>query len=102
MVANHKKYGDMYEVDVGERMIVLCRADLIENMNVSSSKTKYPYRFKTTEGFIEYELNKSALAFNTNLETWKFNRPIFTRASITPSFTYQAIEWINELWVKME
>jgi hypothetical protein len=30
----HKKYGDMFEVSfTGRRIIVLCRADLIENIN---------------------------------------------------------------------
>src|ERR1044072_1778738 len=39
----HKKYGDMFEVHLaGERIIVLCRADLIGNMNTPSTKTKYP------------------------------------------------------------
>src|SRR5438105_895185 len=43
----HEKYGDIYEVDLaGQRVIVLCRADLIENMNIPSAKTKYPYRLK--------------------------------------------------------
>src|SRR2546421_2401209 len=49
----YKEYGDIYEVDMGQRMIVLCRPDLIESMNISSAKSKYPYRFKMTEGFIE-------------------------------------------------
>ena len=59
----HEKYGDMYEIDLGQgRAIVLCRADLIEN--VSSANAKYPLRFKLTEGFIEYGLDKSMLGFN--------------------------------------
>ena len=37
-------------------------ADLIEN--VSTVSTKYTIRFKRTDGFIEYGLNKSGLAFN--------------------------------------
>src|SRR5438045_4243029 len=41
----HKKYGDMFEVHLaGERIIVLCRADLIGIMNTPSTKTKYPYK----------------------------------------------------------
>src|SRR5688572_18758739 len=40
----HKKYGDMFEVYLGERLIVLCRADLIGTMNIPSTKTKYPIR----------------------------------------------------------
>src|SRR5947207_3992829 len=43
LVLMHKKYGDMYEINLaGQHSIVLCRADLIENMIVSSTKTKYP------------------------------------------------------------
>src|SRR6266480_3588506 len=39
----HEKYGDMYEIHLaGERLIILGRADLIENMVVPSTKTKYP------------------------------------------------------------
>jgi len=102
LLSMHEKYGDMYEIYLGERTIVLCRADLIEIMNVPSAKTKYPYRFKTTEGFIEYGLNRSGLAFNSELKTWKCNRQFFTKAMMTPSFNYQAIEWTNELWEKME
>ena len=59
----YKKYGDIYEVDMGQRMIVLCRADLIDNLHVPSVKTKYPYRWKMTEGFLEYGLDKSAIFF---------------------------------------
>ena len=60
----HEKYGDMHEIDLGqERAIVLCRADLIENVS-SATNAKYPLRFKLTEGFIEYGLDKSTLVFN--------------------------------------
>src|SRR4051812_18852517 len=102
LLSMHKKYGDMYEIYLGERMIVLCRADLIENLSNPSPKTKYPYRFKTTEAFIEYGLDKSALGFNSNLKTWKYNRQFFNRAMMTSSFNDQAIEWANELWEEME
>ena len=38
----HKKYGDMFEVHLaGERMIVLCRTDLIGNITTASTKTKW-------------------------------------------------------------
>src|SRR4051794_20938253 len=102
LLSLHKKYGDMYEIYLGERTIVVCRADLIDNMNIPSPKTKYPYRLRTTEGFVEYGLDKSALGFNGDLKSWKYNRQIFNKALLTPSFNYQAIEWANELWEKME
>src|SRR6266487_759896 len=35
LMSMHKKYGDMYEITMGgQRMIILSRADLIENMNI--------------------------------------------------------------------
>src|SRR4051812_17771514 len=53
LMSLHKKYGDMYEINLaGQRMIVLCRTDLIENMN-TPTKTKYPFRRLITEGLIE-------------------------------------------------
>src|ERR1041384_1824726 len=38
LLAMYEKYGDMYEIYLGQRMIVLCRADLIENMNIPMAK----------------------------------------------------------------
>ena len=102
LLSMYEKYGDMYEIDLGERVIVLCRADLIENMNIPSAKTKYPYRIKISEGFIEYGLDESSLIFNNDYKSWKYNRQFFTQAMMIPSFNYQAIEWSNELWRKME
>jgi hypothetical protein len=103
LLSMHKKYGDMYEVDLaGLRLIVLCRTDLVENMNVPSAKTNYPYRLEASEGFVEYGIDKSALILNNERESWKYNRQFFTQAMMTPSFNYQAIEWSNELWGKME
>src|SRR5688572_29863999 len=38
----HKKYGDIYEINLaGQRLIVLGRIDLIENMIASFKKNKY-------------------------------------------------------------
>jgi hypothetical protein len=99
----HKKYGDMYEIILaGQRLIVLCRPDLIENMNIPSTKTNYPIRIHTTEGFMDYGLGGIGLAFNNDYKSWRYNRQFFSQAIMTPSFNYQAIEWTNELWNEME
>src|ERR1043166_7389864 len=43
----HEKYGDMYEIDLGQgRAIVLCRAVLIEN--ISLDNIKFPICFIIT------------------------------------------------------
>src|SRR5947209_570394 len=40
LISLHKKYGDMYEIILaGQRLIILCKQDLIENMNIPSTKT---------------------------------------------------------------
>ncbi|CAB5355121.1 unnamed protein product [Rhizophagus irregularis] len=99
----HKKYGDIFEVYfAGQRTIILCNTGLIENMNVSSTKTKYPYRLIIPEGFKEYGLDGTGLVNNTDPKNWKYNRQFFTQAMMTPSFNHQAVEWTNELWLEME
>ncbi|CAG8747785.1 28214_t:CDS:2, partial [Racocetra persica] len=99
----HKKYGDMFEVNyAGQRTIVLCRPDLIENMNTTSTKTKYPIRFNNTEGLVEYGISEVGIGHNNDPKSWKFNRQFFSQSMLTPSFDNQAIEWTNELWKEME
>jgi cytochrome P450 len=102
MLLMYEKYGDMYEIDLGQgRVIVLCRADLIEN--VSSGGIKYPIRFNKTDGFIEYGLNKTGITLDyIDHKTWKYKRQFFNQALMTPSFNHHAIERTNELWRKME
>ncbi|CAG8782776.1 13382_t:CDS:2, partial [Dentiscutata erythropus] len=99
----HKKYGDMFEINyAGQRLIVLCRPDLIENMNTTSTKTKYPIRFNNTEGLVEYGISAVGIGHNNDPKSWKFNRQFITQAMLSPSFEHQAIEWTNELWKEME
>ncbi|GET03227.1 cytochrome P450 [Rhizophagus clarus] len=103
LISLHKKYGDMYEIILaGQRLIILCKPDLIENMNIPSTKTNYPNRFYDIEGFVEYELDRVGLVFNNDYKSWKYNRQFFSQAMMSPSFNYQAIKWTNELWNEME
>ncbi|RIA79650.1 cytochrome P450 [Glomus cerebriforme] len=99
----HKKYGDMFEINLtGLRIIVLCKPDLIENMNVPSTKTKYPISLQISEGLREYGLNGLGVVNNNDFKSWKYHRQFFSQAMMAPSFNYQAIEWTNELWNEME
>ncbi|PKY13885.1 cytochrome P450 [Rhizophagus irregularis] len=104
LLSLHKKYGDMFEIILGgERMIVLCRPDLTENLYVASSKTKYPIRLHSKDGIVEYGFEAGVgLGFNSDLKSWKYNRQFFSQAMMTPSFNHQAIEWTIELWNEME
>src|ERR1044072_2686336 len=70
----HKKYGDIFEITMaGQRMIVLGKADLVENMNVPSTKTKYPYRNHITEGLVEYGISKVGVVNNIEPKSWKYH-----------------------------
>ena len=79
-------------------MIILCRADLIENMYTPSTKTKYPIKFKIPEGFFELGIDGTGISTNNDYKSWKYNRQFFTQAFMTPSFNHQAIEWTIESW----
>ncbi|CAB5191623.1 cytochrome P450 [Rhizophagus irregularis DAOM 181602=DAOM 197198] len=104
LISLNKKYGDMYEIHLaGQRLIVLCKTDLTENMNISAStKTKYLNRFHNNEGFVEYGFDGAGLSFNNDYKSWKYNRQLLSQAMLTPNFDYQAIEWTNKLWNEME
>ena len=106
LMSLYKKYGDMYEIHLpGGRVIVLSRADLIENMNTSSTNTKYPFKFLITEGMMEYaDIGKdgSGIGLNNDYKSWKHNRQLFIQAMLTPNFNHQTIEWTNDLWKEME
>ncbi|GBC04534.1 hypothetical protein RclHR1_05720007 [Rhizophagus clarus] len=103
LISLHKKYGDIFEIYLaGKRTIILCNTELIEKMNIPSTKTKYPIRFLVTEGFIEYGISDTGLSTNNEHKSWKYNRRFFSQAMMTPSFNDQAVEWTNELWNEME
>jgi hypothetical protein len=93
----------MFEIDLaGERLIFLCRPELIENMNAPSTKTKYPIRLLMTEALVEYGFDKSGLINNNILRSWKYSRQFFSQSMMTPSFNNQAIEWSIKLCKEME
>jgi hypothetical protein len=64
----HKKYGDIFEINLaGGRLIILCRTDLVENINITSTKTKYPFKRIVTKGIMEYlkcGINGSGIILN--------------------------------------
>jgi hypothetical protein len=100
----HKKYGDIFEITLGsQRFIMLCRPDLIENMILTSTKSKYHLRFIITENLKEYfKATGLGIISNDVYECWKYNRQLFIQAMNTSNFNYQAIECTIELWEQME
>ncbi|PKY18970.1 hypothetical protein RhiirB3_523172 [Rhizophagus irregularis] len=94
LMSLHKKYGDMFELSLaGQRTIFLCNTDLIENMNIPSTKTRYPFRrYIVSEGVKEYGIDGTGIINNIDPKSWKYNRQFFAQAMMTPSFNYQAVE----------
>src|SRR5436853_3840735 len=94
----------MFEVNLArQRSIILCNTNLIENMNIPSTKTNFPFRrYIVAEGFKEYGIDGTGIVNNIDLKSWKYNRQFFAQAMMIPSFHYQAVEWVNELWIEME
>ncbi|CAG8452530.1 6775_t:CDS:2 [Paraglomus occultum] len=86
-----KKYGDMFELYIAtERQIWLNRADQLDKVMSASTKTAFPVRFSPSEGLDELGISKHALAFNSDLNSWRFYRKFFDRA-MTPKAYKEAI-----------
>ncbi|RIB12730.1 cytochrome P450 [Gigaspora rosea] len=74
-----KKYGDIYEIQLGGRRI-------------SSIFPRVGELRKTVKG----------IATNDDFKSWKFNRQFFIRAILSPSFNNEAIKWSNLLFEELE
>ena len=75
----------------GQRTIFLCNANLIENMNIPSTKTKFPFRrYIVSEGFKEYGIDGTGIVNNIDPKSWKYNRQFFIQAMMISSFNHQS------------
>ncbi|CAB4395418.1 unnamed protein product [Rhizophagus irregularis] len=101
-INNHKKYGDIFEVYLGIRRIVLNRPEDIEKLLMPSTKSQYLMRFPYTEGLDEIGMMGKGILANHNLKSWRYNRQFFTQAILAPKFTNEAIDWTNKLFNELE
>ncbi|GBB98174.1 hypothetical protein RclHR1_31560001 [Rhizophagus clarus] len=101
---NQKKYGDIFEVTLSARIIVLNRSEYIEKL--LSAATKNPHLAKMTEesgkGFRELGVAGKGLIFNQDFKLWRYNRQFFTRAILSPKFSHEATHWINKFFKDLE
>ncbi|RIB08055.1 cytochrome P450 [Gigaspora rosea] len=100
----HKKYGDIFEIYIrGMRRIVISRPEYLEKIfNSSSNDTTFIQRFPYLEGLDELGWLGKGLKANHNIKSWRFNRQFFDQAILSPSFNYEAVEWINNLVQELE
>ncbi|GES74966.1 cytochrome P450 [Rhizophagus clarus] len=97
-----KKYGDIFEVYLGIRRIVLNRPEDIEKLLMPSTKSQYLMRFPYTQGLDELGMMGKGILANHNLKSWRYNRQFFTQAILAPKFSHEAIDWTNKLFNELE
>ncbi|EXX60361.1 cytochrome P450 [Rhizophagus irregularis DAOM 181602=DAOM 197198] len=100
--AYQKKYGDLYEVHLGARRIILSRAEDIDKLLMPSTKSHYMTRLPYMQGLEEIGMMGKGLILNHNLKSWRFNRQFFTQAILSPKFSQEAIVMTNKLFLEME
>ncbi|CAI2196850.1 6075_t:CDS:2, partial [Funneliformis geosporum] len=97
---NQKKYGDIYELFMGGRRIILSRSEYVEKL--LSPKSQHMVRFPYTQGLDELGMMGRGLIANHDLRSWSYNRHFFTQAILAPKFTKKAIDWSNDLFNELE
>ncbi|PKC73682.1 cytochrome P450 [Rhizophagus irregularis] len=99
---NYKKYGEIYEVQMGGREIVLSRSEYIDKLLTPSTKHLHIVRFPDNEGLEELGVQGKGILLNENFKSWKYNRQFFTQAILSPKFTNEAIDWTNRIFNELE
>ncbi|GBB84829.1 hypothetical protein RclHR1_01140018 [Rhizophagus clarus] len=101
---NHKKYGDLYEVYFGTRVIVLNRSEYVEKL--LSASTKNPHFTKLSDddskGFYELGIMGKGILLNQEFQSWRYNRHFFTQAILSPKFIHEATYWTSKLFNELE
>ncbi|RGB33683.1 cytochrome P450, partial [Rhizophagus diaphanus] len=91
---NYEKYGDIYEIHLNGRFIILCRAKYIKKLLTPSTKNSH--------GLEELGVSGKGILINNNFKSWKYNRQFFAQAILSPKFTNEAIDWTNKLFNELE
>ncbi|CAB5203667.1 unnamed protein product [Rhizophagus irregularis] len=98
---NYKKYGDMYEVQLNRRTIVLSKIEYIKKLLTPSTKNSH-VTYPDSEGLKELGIEGKGILLNQDLKSWKYNRQFFSQAILSPKFTNEAIDWTNKLFNELE
>ncbi|CAI2173406.1 18583_t:CDS:2 [Funneliformis geosporum] len=103
MLKLHEKYGDIFEITMlGQRRVVLCRGEYVENMMKSSTKSVYLQRFPLIKDLEDLNIFGTGVINNHKINSWKYNRKFFTQAILSPSFADEALDWSHKLFYEME
>ncbi|CAG8506725.1 24801_t:CDS:2, partial [Racocetra persica] len=99
-----QKYGDICEFRLGGyRRILLSRTDYFENLLTTSTKSSILFgKHEYTQGMDELGVFGRGIFFNSDYETWKINRYLFSQSMSTPGFNDEVIKQSNVLFNELE
>ncbi|CAG8630784.1 21436_t:CDS:2 [Cetraspora pellucida] len=99
-----QKYGDICEFRLGGyRRILLSRTDYFDNLLTSSTKSSTLFaKHEYTHGMDELGVFGKGMFFNSNYETWKINRYLFSQSISTPGFNDEVIKQTNDLFNELD
>jgi hypothetical protein len=95
----YEKYGDIHEIYIGMRTIVLCRPEYLESF---SSKSAYGISFKDSNIVEELGIKDKGISLNNNFKLWILNHHFFNQAILSPKFTNEVIDWTNKFFNELE
>ncbi|RIB15379.1 hypothetical protein C2G38_1583783 [Gigaspora rosea] len=59
-------------------------------------------RFPHLEGYEEYGIARRGIIVNHDIKSWRYNRYVFNKAILTPSFNNEAVKWTNIMSQELE
>ncbi|CAG8626273.1 2939_t:CDS:2, partial [Paraglomus occultum] len=101
--ALRKKYGDLWELYMGsERHIWISRADLVDKLFSTSTKSNFKYRMKGNRALAEIKLLDHGLFLNRDLNLWAFNRKMTKLVMTSKEFSEYVIKIVPKMVNEME
>ncbi|CAG8612937.1 9895_t:CDS:2 [Paraglomus occultum] len=99
----HKKYGDLWELYMGsERHIWVSRADLVDKLFSTSTKSNFKYRTKGNRALAEIKLLDHGIGMNRDLNLWAFNRKMMKLVMTSKEFNEYVLKIVPKMVNEME
>jgi cytochrome P450 len=92
-----QKYGDICELMLDRRYIILSRPDYIKKLFAPS---QFFMRLPNSPGTVELGMYNHGLFFNDNYKNWKYNKQFFSEA-LSTKFIDASIIPINQIYEEM-
>jgi cytochrome P450 len=99
----NKKYGDVCEIMLsGRRIILLSNPKDFNKMFTMSTKSPYTTRLPMSGGLSEYFPPTFGVASNKDIKSWRYNRHLFVNAVMSSPYLQGVLNWTNKCFVEKE